>query len=174
MGPRLSNVEFPFGMRGDLTLTVDSLGRIYVGDNFHSRIQRYSATGQFQLGWFVDADGIFVVRTNKDDRVEVALARREGLLTYATDGHLLSQVRDDDAYSRYSALPETSGQYKIDGWLFAHIDNTHTGQTVIAIPWTKRLVGTPFPSFAYSGLGVTLIGVSEWRRRRSGARLGAN
>jgi len=168
-GSRLSACEFPFG--SELRVTVDATGRIYVGDNFYSRIQRYAPTGQFERGWFVDTDGIFVLRTTVDDRIDVATARRGGVLTYTTDGRLLSHVDDDYAYRRYSALPETAGHYTIKGWLLPRVVDTRTGQTVVATPWAKRLIAAPFPSFAYSILGVVLIAASEWQRRRERGRL---
>ena len=39
-GSKLFGREFP--LSNDLCLTVDSLCRIYTGDNFYQRIQRYS------------------------------------------------------------------------------------------------------------------------------------
>jgi hypothetical protein len=165
-GSRLSAYELPFG--SDLRVTIDSAGRIYVGDNFRRRIQRYSPTGHFEMGWFVETtSGIFVLRSSADDHIKLAASRRGGILTYASDGRLLSQVADDDAYSHYSALPETAGPYAVKGGLLPHIIDTRSGQTVIAPSLAKRLIASPFPSFAYCALGIALIAARDWQLRRA-------
>jgi hypothetical protein len=171
-GSRLSKIEFPFCTGDHLAVSVDSAGRIYVGDSDHSRIQRYSPTGQFEMGWFVATKGAaFILRTTTADNILIAAARHEGVLTYTANGQLLRRVPDEDGYTLYSASRETSGNYRLRGFLFPRVVDMRTGRTVVAMPWTKRLVAAPFPSLAYSGLGVALVAVSEWQRRRGRARL---
>ena len=51
------------------------------------------------------------------------------------------------------------------------IVDTHTGQTVLATPWPKRLIAAPVPAMLYGLAGgafivaSALIGVLEKRRR---------
>jgi hypothetical protein len=40
-----------------------------------------------------------------------------------------------------------------------------SGQVVVTIPWTKRLIGAPFPSMGYSALGLAIVALATWRRR---------
>ena len=168
-GPRLAAVEFP--LSDPLDVAVDSKGRIYVADGMYSRVQRYSPEGQFQLGWFVPTAGVFALKTLEDDRVQVATARANKLLTYSADGEPLTALywQQTDHYGEFAKEQTTTGGYLVRGGLLPHID-TRDGQTIIATPAPKRFVSGPFPAIAYSAVGVAFVATAEWRRRRGGAR----
>ena len=166
--PGPARVEFPLGVVRDVA--TDSRGRIYVAVGMYSRVQRYSPDGQFEVGWSVPTAGFFALRTTPDDRVQVAAARANKLLTYSPDGELLdSQVSlKDDLSPEFASERETTGGYIVQRGLFPRVVDPRTGQTVITSPWPKRLLATPFPVFGYVILGLSLFVLSEalrrWRR----------
>jgi hypothetical protein len=161
---RSAETEFPFGDLIDVA--VDDQGRIYVADGFYSRVQRYSASGEFERGWFADTAGVFALRTTATGLVEVATARANKLLTYTPDGQLLSDVRGPRLYSTYADDRTKAGPYKVKRGPLPRIVNSQTGRTVIATPLGRRLLAAPFPAMGYSFLGAALIALGEWRRRR--------
>jgi hypothetical protein len=162
LGMRLSGVEFPFG---DLVaVAADSGGRIYVADGWDSRVQRYGLTGNFELGWFVDVGGgTFTVRVTGNNDIKVDSAR-EGVLIYSPDGQLLDHRTSDGDYNA-SEISTGASQYQVERWPFPHVIDMHTGQTVLASPWPKRLVSAPFPAMAYATIGLAIAALGELRRR---------
>jgi hypothetical protein len=165
-GSGLATMEFPINDIADVA--VDSQGRIYVADSFHSRVQRYSPDGEFEHGWFVPTSGVFALRTTANDEVKVATARANKLLKYNIDGELLDGEYwlKEDYYQEYASETETSGPYAIRRGLFPHIVDTRTGETVIETPWYKCLLMFPFPSMLYAAVGLGIIGLAELKRHR--------
>lgn len=167
-GRRLASTEFPLGDVRDVA--VDSRGRIYVADTFCHRVQRYSAEGRFELGWFVPTAGVFALRTTDHDQLQVATARANKLLTYTGDGWVQSRNEwGEDRYSEYLAERETTGHFAIGGGVMPRVVDVRTGRTIVKTPWNTRLIAAPFPAIAYSFLGVGLIGLSELQLRRTRA-----
>jgi len=169
-GSGLATTELPFGDLDDVA--VDSKGRIYVADGFHSRVQRYSPDGEFERGWYVPTSGVFALRTAANDEVHVATARANKLLKYNSDGDLLSgQYRlKEDYYQEYESETETTGPYAVRGGLLPHVVDTRTGGTVITRPWHTGLIAPFFPAVLYSVIGFALVGVGELKRRRERSR----
>ena len=89
-GSGLATTEFPLGH--PVNAAVDSKDRIFVAENFHHRVQRYSSNGNFEMGWFVPTSGAFALRTISDDRVQIATARANKLLTYSCDLLMVADV----------------------------------------------------------------------------------
>ena len=168
-GPRLAAVEFPLSDPRDVA--VDSQGRIYVAEGMYSRVQRYSPEGQFQLGWFVPTAGVFSLKTREGDRVQVATARANKVLTYSADGYLITGLywQDTDHYLEFANEQTTTGGYVVRRGLLPHID-APDGQTIIATPAPKRVISGPFPAMAYSAVGLAFVAAAELRRRRGRAR----
>ena len=112
--------------------------------------------------------GAFALRTTSDDRVQVATARANKLLTYSCDGKLLTGQygRNENDFESYASEMETRSKYSARRGLLPRIVNRDTGQTVIATRWPKRLVAAPFPAVAYAATGLLFLGAAEWRRRR--------
>ena len=163
-GSALSKIEYPFG--DHLAIASDQLGKIYVGDGYYGRVQRYSSKGEFELGWFVKTGGgVFILRSIDKNRLEVAAAR-EGLLTYSSDGRLLSEIQNRDIYTLYATKVNPEPLYSVKGFCFPCVVNTQSGKIVIATPWPKCLIAAPFPSFGYCFLGLVLIAAVECQRRR--------
>src|SRR5688500_7504051 len=169
-GPRLTATEFPLGHPMDVA--VDSQGRIYVAENFYHRVQRYSPDGKFQLGWSVPTAGAFALRTTPDDRIQVATARANKLLTYSADGELLHGLYQalEDRFTEFESEKRTTGNYAARRGLLPHIDDTRTGRTIIATPIQKRLLSGPFPAAAYCLAGLALIALADWRRHHANLR----
>lgn len=168
-GPDVATVEFPYGDLEDVA--VDSQGRIYVGEGFHThRVQRYSPAGEFQCGWPVPTSGAFAIRTAPDGRLLVATARGKKLLTYNSDGELLFEGtydwRKENLIGEFASETETTGPYAVRRGLMPHVVDARTGRTVIATPWYKRLVAGPFPAMFYAAIGFTLGLLGDMRRRR--------
>jgi hypothetical protein len=165
-GRDLSRVEFPLGDVSDVA--VDSAGHIYVAENFHHRVQRCSPDGKFELGWFVPTGGFYGLRTTADDRVEVATARANKFITYSRDGRLLTlnAWQKQDRAQEFASETQTTGGYIVRGGLIPRIVDGKTGRLVIATPWRMRLISAPFPAMAYSLVGVAMLGLAEWRKRR--------
>jgi hypothetical protein len=165
-GQKLSGMEFPLSHVADVA--VDSHGRIYVAESFFQRIQRYSPEGRFERGWFVPTSGVFALRTTADDRVKVATARASKLLTYSPDGQLLDAIEwgKYNYYAEYEGELETTGRMVIRGRLMPRIEYSGTGRVVIATPWAKRLISPLFPAEAYCLVGVVMLALGEWHRRR--------
>jgi NHL repeat len=168
-GSRLTRVEFPLSDPSDVA--VDSKGRIYVADGMYSRVQRYSPEGRFQLGWFVPTAGVFALKTLDNDRLQVATARANKLLTYSADGDLITGLywQDTDHYLEFANERRTTGGYVVRRGLLPHVD-ARDGQTIIATPASKRVISGPFPAMAYCVVGLAFVAAAEWRRRRGGAR----
>ncbi len=164
-GSNLSSVEFPLGDPDGAF--VDSRGRIYVGDGFYFRVQRYSPDGAFERGWFVP--GIIALRVSNADQVEVATRSANRVQTYDTEGRLLRDFRREDIYS-YVDSWRTDGSYLVKGGLLPRVVDAATGKTVIDTGWRKRLIAAPFPAFAYAAVGFAIGATAHWRRRRGGAR----
>jgi hypothetical protein len=149
-------------------VAVDSRGRIYVGVQIFHRIQRYSPDGRFERGWFVPTAGLFGLRTTADGHVEVATAGANKFLVFDADGRLLrsQEWMKEDRSAELLSDTESTGGFEVRGGLCPRIVDSRTGRTVVATPWHKRIIATPFPAAACAIGGLALAFVSsKWRRR---------
>jgi hypothetical protein len=163
-----SNFEFP--LTRPMTVAIDPTGQIYVGDCFSGRIQRYSPTGQFQTGWPVAAGGgLFALRATTPDQIEAATARDNNILTFNSTGQLLNSTHEPQAFTQFRTTLQPSAPYIVTGRLIPKIVDRQTGKTIIATPWPKRIFAIPFPSAAYSILGLTLFALGQWLTRKNRA-----
>ncbi len=163
-----ADVELPLSDVNDVA--VDSQGRIYVMIGAYHRIQRYSAEGEFQLGWHIPTAGASAICTTPDDRVKVAAARRNKLFEYTCDGRLLSSVSDleVDFYEAYKSESDTRGPYQIDTFSLPRIVDSQSGKTVIETRWPLWLVTFPFPLFAIAFGGFALFALAELAQKKLG------
>ena len=166
-GPR---TEFPLG--NPTNVVVDSKGRIYVAEGAYARVQRYSADGQFERGWWVSEGAFhFALRIMPDDFVQVATAA-DYLVTYSPDGELISnrRTRGEGLVAKFETDTTTSGGYEVRHALYPHVVDTRTGRTVIKPSWPQILVAFPFPAWGYWLIFVFGVGVSQlwaWLARRT-------
>jgi len=161
LGSRLSNVEYPLG--AGVVVASDECGEIFVGDAFNSRVQRYSPSGKFEYGFFVDAGGgVFRLWITSDNRLRL-VGPRVGLLIYTLDGELISKSTIANRELDYDNAPhlESSHQYQVVGWLMPRVINKRNGEVVIESPWTKRIFAAPFPSMAYGALGFCIAAFGQ-------------
>lgn len=166
-GFQLATTEFPLGDPSDVA--VDSLGRFYVVDSMHHRVQRYSPDGEFERGWLVPRK-VFTVRTTDDDRVIVGA--EGGPRTYSSDGELLEVLSDESELQRLGLVrgKETTAPYALRGRLLPRVVDTRTGRTVVVTPWPRRVLASPFPAWLYFLIGVAFVGLGDlrrWRERRA-------
>jgi hypothetical protein len=168
-GSSLVTTPFPFGDLQDVA--VDAHGRIYVAEGLYHRVQRYSPEGNFQCGWFVPTSGAFALRATTDDRILVATARANKLLTYDSEGQLLENLtsQPQSRYEEFSSQTGKASHYLIRHGLIPRVIDTRTGQTILATPASERLVTGPFPAMLYAAIGLAHIGIAEWHRRRKPA-----
>lgn len=153
-GERFRSTEFPFGQLADVA--VDADGRIYVAEAFNSRIQRYSRSGAFELGWFVPAyGGAFRITDIGEGYIIVATLRGNQGLTYTASGQLQSASEREGVYYEKTSRP--AGPYVVRQGLCPCVADRTTGQCFLLTPWPTRLTAAPFPVIAYQVLGVLFL-----------------
>src|SRR5262245_12266351 len=126
---------------------VDADGLIYCPSPPWGRIQVYDRDKRFVRGWSVNAfGGTFRIHVDRDNHVEVAMARRRMLYVFDREGHLLSGASyDPRSYSDF------------DSW---------QGRTIV-IPTPFYLVPFTHPLFAWLvALAGMLMLVAASRPRR--------
>jgi len=72
-----SRIQLPLG--GVDSIAVDSMGRVYCGIPFYSRIQVYSKEGDFLQGWFVP-DAVMVLEVDTNDLLHYLACRKRHTL----------------------------------------------------------------------------------------------
>jgi hypothetical protein len=140
--------ELPLGnVQG---MAVDSQGRIYLALAFYSRIQRYNAEGNFQLGWAAQSGGgPLTIAMQGADTIVVEAGRRHARLLFDADGNLLAEQPDPGQGSLPSDDPvvadgpDGSRLALRHGLLSASIvrDSAGITTTVIAGPRYLRYLG---------------------------------
>lgn len=171
-------------------VVVDNRGRIYVALGFYSRVQVYDPNGVFLYGCFVKTGGgVFRIRPNDRDMVDVAAVREKWVYSYNVDGE--AARIDQDARQVFTELGEAhrtsadnaSGRTcRIENrWLNPKIrvierdrgDIVEIGTHVLLIP----LIG-PVPCFLcfvatsllYNCWRKGVTGEKDRRRRREGRK----
>lgn len=167
------SVELPLGWLVGIAL--DSKGHIYCGTQFYSRIQEYDADGAFLAGWFVPSSGgVFRIRVNSNDELEVATARTRMLLRFSPAGELLEQRRDARAFEQFGPNNERrwtdsdGTTYEIDrSFLLSSISKHKNAEreTLIVTPLYLWFFMGPFPAWLLFALGGLLFAGLEGRLR---------
>lgn len=171
-------VEFPLsGAKGIVVLPGE---QIACGSRYYSRLQLYEHDGTFIRGWYLDVgQGDFAIRLRDGNRIEVAAARTQALLTYDAKGTLVERQSDPAAYARTSsvdpfAVRDAQGRtFRIvTPWLWPRITlDDGRSTTVIAAPslfgW---LMMAPVPSFLWGLVGTALLVFGNVLRMRSAER----
>ena len=102
--------EMPLGSLSGIA--VDSEGKIYCGSQFYSRVQVYDSEGKFLHGIFINTGGMFLIRINSNDQLEVVIERGDKLIRFDKDGELVYSSSADPNYS--DGFDKKSGYYCYD------------------------------------------------------------
>lgn len=164
----LDSFELPLGhLEG---IAVDSEGNIYCGLQFYSRIQVYDAEGKFIYGKFIDsAGGVFRIRINERDQLEVATVRNDKLYLFEKDGTLVNELSGVGHYfNDFGETGETRCHDKRDnttyfrrpsllGSYIAKRDSSGVKKVVVKTPFHKWLFMGPFPAWLFCMAGVVMF-----------------
>lgn len=161
--------EIPLGrLRG---IAVDTQGNIYCGSQFYERIQIYNPNGEFLYGISIDTSGIFWIRINSDDYLEVAVARGHKKYIFNKNGKQISLYINAPNYlegfnkNEFTCYdPKRDITYQIRPILSMPflgsnvIKNDVLGKETVIIrtPFSKWLFMGPFPSFFFVILSVII------------------
>ena len=163
--PLTSSARFPLGDPD--SVDTDATGRIYVTDGFYKRVQRFTPSGDFEFGWYIDAAGPFRLRVLKDATIEVAVAKAESVLVYTADGRLATRRSLEVPFEQFaSAMPPC---YSIRGPLSLRpgLVRIRDGQRVLSDGLLLALVRGPFPAWCFAVIGIALL-IRVQRKRRPG------
>lgn len=164
----LDSFELPLGhLEG---IAVDSEGNIYCGLQFYSRIQVYDAEGKFIYGKFIDsAGGVFRIRINERDQLEVATARNDKLYLFEKDGTLVNELSNVGHYFHdFGETGETRFHDKNKNTIYlikwsplgtyiAKKDLPGRDMIIIRTPFHKWLFMGPFPAWLFCMAGVVMF-----------------
>lgn len=165
-----SSTELPLAhLQG---IVADQQGNVYLGIQFYQRIQLYDSTGTFQKGWFVNADGgIFRMKTNDLNQLEVATARTNLHYIFDQDGNILTLNENREAYSdfgdtnEYMYESQDGTNYTISlPTLWPHIIKTtsqNPGKTIISVqPKNWFFIGV-FPALLLGLLAILFSSLAD-------------
>jgi len=172
-----TSVEFPLG---DLSgIAVDSSGHIYCGAQFYSRIQEYDPNGHFVAGWFIDcAGGVFRMRINARDELEVATARKGMLYRFAPGGQLIEKKSNRyRAFAEFGSAgeshcvgpDESSYDIEVPRLSSVVVKTAASGgsREIVSVPLHKWLLMGPFPAwFFWMGAVLLLSGLHLIKKRQ--------
>jgi hypothetical protein len=172
-----NSAELPLG---DLNgIAVDSSGRVYCGLGFYSRIQQYDSNGKFIKGWSIDADGgMFKIRVNAKDEIEVVTARTDAFFRYDATGTLLEEYRSEERSDKLLSTFQSQNQVEVaDSIVYvsrrlllfpAIIKLTADGRrtTLITTPIHKWVFMGPFPAWLFWLIAILLL---QWKDRQKKA-----
>jgi hypothetical protein len=168
-----ASFEMPLGqLRG---IAVDSTGHLYCASQFYHRVHKYDSDGRFLLGWPIDTDGVFRIRCNRNDELEVATARGEMFYRFSSDGELLEQ-KNCDLYARFGSENEKQCRgrdgsvYEIAGRsvfpAVVRVASTGRRETVVSVPFRKWVFMGPFPAwFFFMGGGLVALALNKDKAR---------
>ena len=96
-------------------IVVDQQNNIFLGNQFYGQIQMYDTEGNFQKGWFIDANGgSFRLRLNEQDNLEVATARTNLLYVFDLKDDNVSIIENAEAYDDFGDKNESIYTFKDD------------------------------------------------------------
>lgn len=167
---------------GDLQgIAVDSEGNIYCGSKYYSRIQVYDIDGRFLYGRHIaSAMGVFKIKINNYDQLEVATYSGDKRYIFAKDGTLLSKrsnaanfLAGFDKINNYYCYDEKRDiTYRIKPillpwpksmpFLGSHIvkkDASGKETVIIKTPFYKWLFMGPFPGFLLLFIGLLIYNI---------------
>lgn len=159
-----SRIQFPLG--GVDSIATDSMGRVYCGISFYSRIQVYSNDGSFLRGWFVP-DSVMMLEVDSNDRLHYLALRNDKHYIFKPDGELFKEERVSESFAREFGpnsnlqIDDSLGNiYKIkEPWLFPNVIKiSPSGDAVVLVsdPFYLWLFRAPLPSWGLNALiGIT-------------------
>jgi len=174
-----SSVCLPLGELN--SVAVDREGRVYCASGFYSRVQAYSAQGEFLRGWPIPHMRYFWIRTNRSDEIEVRNSRGWLIYTCSLRGELLKKhPLPPERDSRIVPPPEDaslecrdlSGNTYLVRFRYIYpyvVRRAKDGKLTTAVPPPRLswFIMGPFPAVAYSFLGVLLLLLANKARRAS-------
>lgn len=149
-------------------------GEIFVGSTFHSRIQKYDASGAFRKGWEIYSNGGRFCMEREKTALVVRVARGNFIAFYDFKGNLIRSTtyKGQDVGT---CEPDTSIKRVEKMWTGLRITMAADPSRKIVIRrrgWHYLAPG-PFPSFVIYVIGLILYvgGPREfWRQYREGLR----
>lgn len=167
----LDSFELPLGdLRG---IAVDSEGRIYCGLQFLDRVQVYDAQGQFLYSVSIGTAGLFRIRINEDDQLEVATARNDKLYLFDKEGNLVHELSNVGHYfsdfgktgeSRFYNDKEDATYLRKGYPIWAHVvkrDSAGQENIIIRTPFHKWVFQGPLPALFFCLIGLVALGISR-------------
>jgi hypothetical protein len=162
--------EMPLGrLKG---ISVDTQGNIYCGSQFYERIQVYNPKGQFLYGISIDTSGLFWIRINSDDYLEVAVAIGKKKYIFNKNGEQISLNINTPNYlegfdtkrEHYCYDSKRDIMYRIRPilsmpFLGSNVikkDASGKETVIIGTPISKWLFMGPFPAFFFVILSVII------------------
>ena len=179
--------EMPLGSLSGIA--VDSEGKIYCGSQFYARVQVYDTEGKFLHGMSLNTSGgMFWIRINSNDQLEVAALRGEQLIRFDKNGKLLSSRSGvpnfSDGFDKESGYycydEQRDITYRIESILLPlpeyisifglHVikkDSSGKETVIIKTPFLKWLFMGPFPAlfFVVFGTYSSIIANKKFRNR---------
>jgi hypothetical protein len=160
--------ELPLGQLS--SIAVDSEGNIYCGAQFYARIQVYNPEGRYLYGKTLDTNGLFWIRINSNDELEVAAARGNKRYIFDKDGNLLSNRSNVPNYTEgfdtkgknYCYDQKRDITYQIRPilqmfFLGKHVvkkDKSGKETVIVQTPFLKWLFMGTFPAFFFMVFSV--------------------
>ncbi|MFT3784818.1 MAG: hypothetical protein QM770_01460 [Tepidisphaeraceae bacterium] len=153
--------EFPLFSVDDVT--TDERGQMYVANGFYQRVQRYSATGQFERGWNIPAaGGMFRFTIANAGIVQVVTARTDQRLTYNVDGEL---VHSEPLLTTFQMPSGTDHELHATGWVLVDIVDKSGNVRVRSSRWMQLLAWNM--SFVYVASGLSFMVVAAIAHKHS-------
>lgn len=161
--PLTTTKQFPLG--DPESVDTDAAGSIYVAEGFYHRVQRYSPTGDFEIGWHIKAVGPFRLRVMPDSTIEVAVAKARSVFVYASDGKPVTRRPLEVPFEQFANA--TAPPYSISGALSLRpgILRNSDGRRVISDSLPMTLIRGPFPAWCFGFIGVALLVITQRSRR---------
>jgi hypothetical protein len=146
------------------SIAVDSQGSIYCASAYYARVQQYDRNGGFLRGWSIDANGgIFALRVNEFDQLEVFVERGDTLYTFDATGHSLGSLPvDRELTGRFNGLTADSenGRLVVENRLIVprivRTDANGTSAVLISTSLSELVIMGPFPAWAFFTAGLIL------------------
>lgn len=148
---KINKMILPWSPKG---FDIDSQGNIYI--NFTQGINVYDSSGVFKYALKVKSYGVFEIKIDRGDLLNVALAREDEIRVYNKEGYVIQEEEDHDGllYAEYQKNNRTKTDSKGNKYVLSNLfgytklekitsDGLHN--TIYKIPllvWTFKLLLT--------------------------------